>query len=343
MKRRGLDVFIAFQNIRYFTGTTAGKALIVPLEGEPILLCSRLEQGQARRSWVRDVRAFSSWKAPLQPGERVHFKEAWKIISECISEVGAESVAYDRASKSLMRKIRNIHKASYSELPELVPELRSVKSPEELKLVRKSAEIVSKGMKRASELIEVGRTELEVAAELEYVMRKAGSEGVAFPTIVASGANSSLPHALATSKKLRRGELVVVDIGAIYNGYSSDMTRTFAIEPTSAQRKLLDVVKRAQTLGIAKVRDGVPARDVDLAARGFVAKAGYSRYFSHGTGHGVGIEIHEPPSLWPESKDILKANMVITVEPGVYVPKVGGARWEDMVLVTRKRHELLTC
>ncbi len=342
MRRRGLDVFVAFQDTRYFTGTTAGKALIVPLSGEPVLLCSRLEQDQAKKGRVKDVRAYSGWKAPLRPGERVHFRDAWMIIADCVRDFGAHSVGYDRASKSLIRKIRNVRHASYSEMPELVPEARSVKSPEELKLARRSAEIVSKGMKRASELIEAGRTEIEIAAEAEYVMRKAGSEGVSFPSIVASGANSALPHAFATFKKLRSHELVVVDIGAVYEGYSSDMTRTFAIEPTKAQSRLLEAVKKAQAAGIARVKDGVPAREVDFAARNFVSRAGYSKFFSHGTGHGVGIEIHEPPSLWPESKDVLKANMVITVEPGAYVPKVGGARWEDMVLVKRGGREMLT-
>jgi Xaa-Pro dipeptidase len=342
MEKKGLDAFIAFHNIRYLAGTTAGKAVVVPLVGAPILLCSRLEQGQARRGWIRDVRAFSSWRAPLQPRERVYFQEPWKLLAGLLRELGVKSVGYDRAGRGQIRRIRNLHPASYRELPELVLEIRKIKSGEEIGWLKKSAKIAMKGMLAAAETIAISRTELEVAAEAEFAMRMAGSEGTPFPTIVASGRNSWSPHGAATTKKLRRGELAVVDLGAFFQGYASDMTRTFALKPTPKQRRLVDVVKRAQRTAMAKVRDGVEASDVDATARRTVFKAGYSRYSPHGTGHGVGMEIHEFPSLTPNSKDVLKAGMVITVEPGVYVPRVGGARWEDMLLVTKGGHELFT-
>jgi Xaa-Pro aminopeptidase len=342
MERRGLDTFIVTQNLRYLTGTTAGKAVIVPLDRAPILLCSRLEQEQARGSWIRDVRAFSSWEAPLRPRERVFFREPWQLMADCLRELGARSIGYDRASRALIRKIRGVHLAAYRELPELVLELRKVKSRGELSLLKKSARIATMGMRAAADLIAAGRTELEIAGEVEHTMRRAGSEGVPFPTIVASGRNSWLPHGTATTKELRRGELVVVDLGAFYGGYASDMTRTFALNPTPKQLRLIEVVKRAQKAGIARVADGAKASAVDNVARKEVFKAGYSRYSPHGTGHGIGIEIHEPPSLAPNSKDVLKAGMVITVEPGVYVPRVGGARWEDMVFVTKSGCKSLT-
>jgi Xaa-Pro aminopeptidase len=172
-------------------------------------------------------------------------------------------------------------------------------------------------------------------------MRRAGSEGTPFPTIVASGKNSWLPHASATTKKINRRELVVVDVGAIYKGYVSDLTRTFALSPTKKQLALVQLVKRAQRAAISRIRDGTKAADVDSAARKLLTSAGFARFSPHGTGHGVGMEIHEPPSLAPESEDILKAGMTITVEPGVYVKGLGGARWEDMVLVKRNGCELL--
>jgi len=197
-------------------------------------------------------------------------------------------------------------------------------------------------MKRVAELIENGRCEIEIAAEAEYAMRKAGSEGVPFNTIVASGKNSWLPHAGATNKRLRRGELIIVDLGATYKGYASDMTRTFAITPTRKQRKLLEIAKQAQKAAIKRVRAGIKAADIDRAARKVFRLAGYERFCLHGTGHGVGLDIHEPPSLSPESEDILRKGMVITVEPGIYVHKIGGARWEDMILVTAKGFKPLT-
>ncbi|MEW6592431.1 MAG: Xaa-Pro peptidase family protein [Candidatus Hadarchaeota archaeon] len=343
MELLGIDAFIAIHNMRYFSGSTAGKAVIIPLRGEPILLCSRLELEQARRqSWIRDARAFSSWRAPLQKGERVVFQGMNEAIAGCLKELGASSVGYDRASRDSMRRIRSFHPAGYRELPWLVLELRMVKSADELALIKKSAKIAVRGMERAAELVEPGRTEVEIAAEAEFEMRKAGSEGTSFPTIVASGRNSWLPHAQATRKRLAKGELVVVDLGAMFEGYCSDMTRTFTLSPTRRQLNLLSVVKRAQRAALSKVKPSAKAADVDGAARQVIARAGYAKFFPHGMGHGVGMEVHELPSLAPISKDILCEGMVITVEPGAYVPGVGGARWEDMVLVRKGGYSSLT-
>jgi Xaa-Pro aminopeptidase len=343
LKKRGLDTFIAVQNTRYLAGTTAGKAVIVPADGEPVLICSRLELEQAKReSSIRDIRAFSGWKAPLQRGERVYFLRPWQLITECLKKFEARAVGFDNLGLEALRKIRCAHDASYHELPELVLDLRKVKSRQELSWLKHSAEIAVKGMRCAAELIEAGRTELEIAAGAEHTMRLAGSEGTSFDTIVASGRNSRLPHATATRKKLRRGDLVVVDLGAKYNGYASDMTRTFAINPSRKQLKLIKLVRKAQQFAIGKVKDGANASTIDRTARGTIGSAGYARFYSHGTGHGVGLDIHEPPSLAPESKDILKRGMVITVEPGLYLPWVGGARWEDMLEVTQKGYRLLT-
>jgi Xaa-Pro aminopeptidase len=341
--KRGLDAFLAVQNTRYLAGTTAAKVVIVPADDPPLLICSRLEFDQARReSWIRDVRAFSRWRSPMRPGERVYFCDPWQLVADCLRGLGALAVGYDRASRNFARKLRVAHEASYRELPELMLELRKIKSKEEVALLRRAAKVATKGMRCAAESIAVGRTELEIAAEVEREMRVAGSEGTPFPTIVASGGNSWLPHASATRRRLRRGELVVVDMGAIYRGYASDMTRTFALSPTKKQLTLIGLVRCAQKAAIGRVRSGVKTSDVDKAARGIISRAGYAKFFPHGTGHGVGMEIHEPPGLAPDSKDILREGMVTTVEPGIYVPRVGGARWEDMVLVINKGCELLT-
>lgn len=343
LDRRGLDAYLSTNSVRYLTGTTAGKFVIVPLNGKPLLICSRLEFPQARReSWIRDVRAFSSWKAPLRRGEQVYFRKPWGLIAECLEERGVRSIGFDFLRSGWLRKVRGAYGASYRELPEIMLELRKIKSRQELAWLRRSAKLAMKGMRCAAELIEAGRSELEIAAEAEYAMRMAGSEGTAFPIIVASGRNSWLPHAAATRKKLRRGELVVVDLGARYEGYASDMTRTFALEPTRSQAKLLQLVKRAQRAALAKVRAGAKAKAVDAVARKVVARAGYAKFSPHGTGHGVGLDVHELPNLAPTSKDILSKGMVLTVEPGVYIPKVGGARWEDMVLVKAGGYKLLT-
>ncbi|MFH1822048.1 MAG: aminopeptidase P family protein [Methanobacteriota archaeon] len=343
LDKRGLDVFLSLQNTRYLADTDSGKAVIVPRDGEPILICSRLELERAKReSWIKDIRAFSSWKAPLQRGERVFFLELWQLVTEVLDILDARSIGYDKAEKNFIRKVRNAHAASYRAVPEITQDLRKIKSAKELVLLRKSAEMAVLGMNRAAELIQVGMTELEIAAEVEYKMRRAESEGTPFQIIVASGGNSWLPHSSASRKKLRRGELIVVDLGATFKGYASDMTRTFGLSPTPKQSRVLQIVRRAQEAALAKVKDGVQAKAVDAAARNFIARAGYSKFFNHGSGHGVGLEIHEAPSLAPSSEDILRKDMVITVEPGIYVPKVGGARWEDTVLVKSNGYEPLT-
>ncbi len=308
-----------------------------------MLLCSRLEFEQAKReSWIRDVRAFSSWRAPLRRGERVYFRKPWQLVADCLGELCARVVGYDGGRRELLRRLRGAHVASYRELPEIVLELRKIKSREEVALLRKSAKIAARGMRCAAELIAAGRSELEIAAEAEYEMRRAGSEGTPFPMIVASGRNSWLPHASATRRQLRRGDLIVIDLGAKHEGYCSDMTRTFAISPLKKQLALIELVGRAQKAAIGRVCDGVKTSDVDKAARGIISRAGYAKFSPHGTGHGVGMEIHEPPGLSPDSKDILREGMVITIEPGIYVPLLGGARWEDMVLVTKKGCKSLT-
>lgn len=337
-----LDAFVAVQNARYLSGTTASVAVIVSAQ-EPMLICKRLELDRAKREGViGDIYSYFPRRVPLRRGERVYFGEFWQFLAKRLKGLNAREVGHDGLKRETLQKLRNAYKADYQELPELITEMRKIKSKKEISWLRKAAELAVKGMARAAELIEEGRSELEIAAEVEYVMRRSGSEGTPFGTIVASGKNSWLPHAAVTRKRLRRGELVIVDLGAIYKGYASDMTRTFSLAPTRKQLKLLDLVKRAQKTAIERVRDGAEAAMVDKAARTIIRRAGYGRFCPHGTGHGVGLDIHEAPSLAPESKDVLRKGMILTVEPGVYVPGLGGARWEDMMFVTVRGHEMLT-
>jgi len=337
-----LDAYVAIQNARYLSGTSAVTAVIVS-DREPILICKRLELDRAKReSAFRNIRAYFPYEVPLRRGERVRFCELWQLLAGCLQELGARKIGFDGMSSEVLRKLRGAYEAEYQELPELVMNMRKIKSRQEIAWLRRSAVLAMKGMQRATEFIKEGQSELEVAAEVEYVMRKQGSGGTPFSTIVASGRNSWLPHATATRKRFRRGELIIVDLGATYEGYASDMTRTFSIKPTRKQLKLMDVAKRAQLAAIDCIRNGVSTADVDRAAREVICRAGLEKFFSHGTGHGLGLAIHEPPSLTSGSNDLLQKGMVVTVEPGVYVPDIGGARWEDIVLVTKDGHALLT-
>jgi Xaa-Pro aminopeptidase len=174
-------------------------------------------------------------------------------------------------------------------------------------------------------------------------MKMLGAEKPAFDTIVASGYRSALPHGVASEKKIAKGDFVTFDFGAWYKGYVADITRTVVMgKATVRQKKIYNTVLRANQAAIRKVKSGVSGFDVDKAARSVIKRAGYSKYFGHGTGHGIGIYVHVGPNAGPRSKDILKRGMVVTIEPGIYIPKWGGVRIEDDVLVTNTGSRVLT-
>jgi len=225
----------------------------------------------------------------------------------------------------------------------LVWELRRVKDEKELELMRKAAELTGEGMKVAYEVVRPGVREYEVAAEIEYTMRRKGSWGTAFETIVASGVRSAFPHGGCTDRKIREGDLVVVDIGATYQYFRSDMTRTLAAgKPSAKQKKIYEIVRLAQEKAFQALKPKAKARSIDAVAREVIEKAGCGEYFVHGLGHGVGLEVHEPPTLNQESKDRLIVGNVVTIEPGVYIVGFGGIRVEDTVLVRKRGAEKLT-
>jgi Xaa-Pro dipeptidase len=228
-------------------------------------------------------------------------------------------------------------------LNKLVQELRMVKDPTEVNAIKKAAELTDAGVQAAIDAIKPGIREYEVAAEMEYAMRKLGSEGVAFDTQVASGMRSTFPHGGCTDRKILKDEFIVLDLGARYNSYRADVSRAFIIgKPSPKQKKIYDVVLEAQRKAFEAMRAGVKARDVDAAARKLIEQAGFGKYFVHGLGHGVGLEVHEAPSLNPEGKETLQAGNVVTDEPGIYIVGYGGVRIEDTVLVHKGKAERLT-
>jgi Xaa-Pro aminopeptidase len=225
----------------------------------------------------------------------------------------------------------------------LVEPLRCVKDEDELAVIIEAALVGCKLFEHILEFIEPGLREFEVAAELEYQARLLGAEGMSFETIVASGVRSALPHGRATSAKLPRNGFVTLDYGVILKGYCSDMTRTVHLgKPTVYERFAYEAVLEAQEAGIAAVAPGMSCGEVDEAARGVLRKAGLAEAFSHSTGHALGLEIHEPPRIGAGQTIRLQAGMVITIEPGVYLPERFGIRIEDMVAVTRSGGQVLT-
>jgi len=223
-------------------------------------------------------------------------------------------------------------------------ELRTVKSPAQVEAIRAAQKLTDDGFSYILSRIEPGRTEREVALDLEFAIRRAGAEGVAFDFIVVAGENGSLPHGVPGDRVIRKGDLVTMDFGAKLNGWHSDMTRTVAVgEPADWQREIYETVWKAQTSCIAALKAGITCRAGDAVARDLIGAAGYGAFFGHGTGHGVGLEIHESPTLSPRGGDRpLRAGEIVTVEPGIYLPGKGGVRIEDMVLITDEGCEDLT-
>jgi Metallopeptidase family M24./Creatinase/Prolidase N-terminal domain. len=216
-----------------------------------------------------------------------------------------------------------------------VTRLRRIKTPNELEYIRQAESIGDKVFSEILTFIKPGVTELEVAARIEYLMKLNGAQKTSFDTIVASGVNSSMPHAVPTTKKIEKGDFVTMDFGCVYEGYCSDMTRTIVVGKASdKQKEIYNIVLEAQLAALDFLKAGYKGKEVDKVARDIIYKAGYEGCFGHGLGHSVGLFIHENPRLSPGEDDIIEAGMIETVEPGIYVREFGGVRIEDLVEVT---------
>jgi len=229
------------------------------------------------------------------------------------------------------------------ELEGIINKHRRIKSEDEIIQIRRAAEIADKTFAHICEILKPGVSEEEISLEIEYFMKKQGASGTSFDSIVASGIRSSLPHGRATDKIIEEGDFVTLDFGCIYNGYCSDMTRTIVIGKASEkQREIYDIVLKAQTEALKYIKPGIMGFEVDKVARNIIKEKGYGDYFGHGLGHGVGMEVHEEPRLSPLGKDPLESSMVVTDEPGIYIPDFGGVRIEDLVVVTEDGCEILS-
>ena len=260
-------------------------------------------------------------------------------ISGC-RKIGFEGLTMTVAVHSYLKKeLKGVEFKSIA-----LDALRQVKDASEIANVRRACEIADDAFKKVLTVIKPGVREVEVAADLEYFMRRLGSEAAAFTTIVASGWRGSIPHGTASDKKICAGELVTMDFGATFNGYCSDITRTICVGKASAeQRKIYNLVLDAQLYGLEVITAGKGGVEIDTAVRDRLTAAGYGDYFVHGLGHGVGLEIHEEPRLSKLSKcEQLLPNMIVTDEPGIYIGNFGGVRIEDTVLVTSGKPQPLT-
>ena len=324
-------VFSGMSNIRYLSGFTGSDGvLVLGSEGARLLV-----DGRYTVQAVREVR-----QIPV-----VQYTNKIDGIEDAVRDLNLKRIGFEASlvcvdmHQALTKRLR---KSKLVPLGDELRMLRACKDNHEFLVMKKAAAIASKAMTALAEEIRPGWSEQEAALQLEMTARRLGGEQVAFETIVASGENAALPHARPTHRKIKKGDFVVVDFGVKYQGYCSDETCTFAIgELTGDQKNAYRAVLRAHDEAIAFIRAGVAAADVDALVRDILGEE-YSRNFVHGTGHGVGLEVHEAPRLAPASQDVLTAGMVVTVEPGLYYPGLWGLRIEDTVLVKENSCEIIT-
>ena len=314
-------------NMRYLSGFRGGEGIIYLSENRQVLITdSRYTEAAGQET-----------KFQVLEENRDHPRMT--LLSQCLEEEGAKRVAYEDQALRCCEFHRMQEKlplvGEWLPLGGSIDRLRRIKTPQEQEYLARAEAIGDAAFAELLKILRPGMTELEAAAELEYQMKKQGASGFSFDTIMASGKNSSMPHAVPSAKKLEAGDFVTMDFGCLYEGYCSDMTRTIVLgKANEKQKEIYRIVLKAQEAALAVIKAGLKGQEVDKAARDIIQKAGYGPYFGHGLGHSVGMFIHEEPRLSPSDPTILEAGMSETVEPGIYVPGFGGVRIEDLVIVT---------
>jgi len=320
-------------NVRYLSGFTGGE-------------CWLLIKKSAN-FFIGDFRYKIQAEKELFPGFNIIICNDSKFTS--IGELAAKT-----ALKKLYFEAKHISFEDYRQLKNVLPkktslhptkdkieELRMIKSPQEIKLIKKAAAITKKSFRQLKPYIRPGVSELFLKNKLEQLLKNNGATGLAFEIIVASGENAAMPHARATNRKIARNEPIIIDAGAEYSGYKSDLTRTFFSGRITEYVKYYKLLASAQDRAIKMVRPGVIIQKIDHAARRILKKLNLEHYFGHALGHGIGLEVHEAPHVFGKSKLRFKPGMVFTVEPGIYMPGSGGTRIEDMILVTKKGFKII--
>lgn len=331
----GIQAFLLSdeRDMRYFSGFAAKDGMLLCQEDGMTLITDGRYQTVAKA--LSGVELYI-----IKPGES--YLDAAIIL---LNSSGAKKTGFqDRSltAAEYLQLAKNC-KATLVPLSDALVRMRGVKDGEEIQKIRNAQKITEAAFQDLLPRIKAGMTEKQVAFTLYCLLMEHGADGLAFETIAASGANGALPHAVPTDKPLGVCELLTLDFGAVLQGYHSDMTRTVAIgQPDGKLIEIYDTVLQAQCTAASALKSGMTGREADGIARGIIAKAGYGEYFVHSLGHGVGLEIHELPTLSLRSETVLEPGMVVTVEPGIYVPDVGGVRIEDMCLITDTGCENLT-
>lgn len=330
----GVDAVVFFEpvNLRFLCGFTGTEGILVLTHQDAVFLTDSRYTAQARQQVIAD--------------EVIEFKSKYEelsllgVLSDAV-RVGFEA---DSVTFAVYQKLRDhLPKFDWVPLGKELSTLRGFKDAEEIEILCEATRISSEAFEQILPLVKAGVTEREIALELEIALRRLGGDGKSFEFIVASGDRGALPHGVASDRVLQENELVTVDFGTRFRGYCSDETVTLAVGNVSSRlRQIYDTVLEAHDRAIEMVRPGVPLRDLDRVARDIIRDRGFGEYFGHGLGHGVGMAVHEFPAVSSKSECAATAGMVITIEPGIYIPGVGGVRIEDMVLVTETGYRILT-
>lgn len=342
MRERKLDSLLvsSLSNVRYLTGFTgsSGAVLLTP---EQTLFFTDSRYDLQSHAEVRGA------KVRIEKGDALLAAARWGT-AQTLGRTGFDSGAltvhqHGRLTEILIKGSGKKTKPRLVPVLNLVESLRIIKDAGEVELLRRAVQLGSRCLEETLPLVKTGVREFELAAEIEYRMRLYGGEKPAFESIVAFGERSALPHARPTGRKLQPNEFVLFDLGVILSGYCSDMTRTVFWGKAPAKARMMHkAVLEAQLASEAAVRAGIACGDADRAARRVLEKRGYGRYFSHSTGHGVGLDIHEDPRVAAKQTTVLQEGMAITIEPGAYIPGFGGVRIEDIVIVRKDHAEVLT-
>ena len=338
LSEAGLDALVvsSLPNIRYLTGFSGSAALVLVTAGG-VLFLSDFRYREQSAEEVGDLA-----RIVIESGGT--WERLFKLLPDYpeVKRLGYES--HHLTAWDARRLADPARPWSFEGTAELVESLRAVKSPEEVEAIRRAGRVAADALALAIASIRAGQTELEVAAQLEGALRRGGSEWFAFPTIVASGPRSALPHARTSARVVAPGDLLLLDFGSVVDGYCSDITRTFIVgaEPTEEQTRIHSVVHAAQRAALDGLHAGMTGRQGDALARDVIAAAGLGDAFGHSLGHGVGLEVHEAPRLAKSVDETLPARAVVTVEPGIYLEGWGGVRIEDDVVLGPQGAELLT-
>lgn len=314
-------------NRRYFTGMKSSAGAILAFRGKAYLLI--------------DFRYIEKARETVTAAEVIEAKKLYPQIAKLLLSHGAKNMAIEAQDVTVSRlnKMKKMLKGfdiiDTDTLSNAVNDLRMSKDNDEIACITKAQEIAEAAFDGILDFIREGVTEREIAHELERLMMANGAEGISFETIALAGENTSMPHGVPSDKKVRQGEFVLMDFGAVYNGYHSDMTRTVCVgKPTDEMAKIYGIVLKAQQSAIEAAHAGMNGQELDLIARSIIDEAGYGKFFGHALGHGVGLDIHELPNAAPYYKKSLNTNSVVTVEPGIYIAGKFGVRIEDFVILT---------